>query len=233
LRRLLRRALCGGLIDLATTGSFDCVFDAPGIALWGAALVATSPVFLYQLMNAMSDVPVTAAWTLTLVLALARRPLLAGLAMSATIAIRPNLAPLAGVVMAWTALSEAREAGTRRRVCVAADGAGRFRVGDRIAVFNARVYESPLTSGYGATSDLYAPATLDQPPAVRRSDRRRRRRWWRSPSCSSWRRAAATVESRVRAPAAGRIGARGAPSYSSINRSTSGGTSASCCRCGR
>jgi hypothetical protein len=32
--------------------------------LWGAGLVATSPVFLYQLMNAMGGVPVTAAWML-------------------------------------------------------------------------------------------------------------------------------------------------------------------------
>ena len=54
------------------------VFDAPGVALWGAALVATSPVFLYQLMNAMSDVPVTAAWTLALVLAVSGWPLAAG-----------------------------------------------------------------------------------------------------------------------------------------------------------
>jgi len=149
--------LCGGLTIWLTYRLGCRVFDAPGIALWGAALVATSPVFLYQLMNAMSDVPVTAAWTLTLVLALARRPLVAGLAMSATIAIRPNLAPLAGVVMAWTALSEARVAGVRG----AASASLRMALGVSvsvigIAVFNARVYESPLTSGYGTTSDLYA-----------------------------------------------------------------------------
>ena len=42
------------------------LFGAPGTALWGAALVASSPAFLYQLMNAMSDVPVMAAWTLAL-----------------------------------------------------------------------------------------------------------------------------------------------------------------------
>ena len=62
------------------------------VALWGAGLVATSPVFLYQLMNAMSDVPVTAFYMLALTLAVARRPLASGLAMSVAIAIRPNLA---------------------------------------------------------------------------------------------------------------------------------------------
>ena len=103
--------LCGALTIWLTYVLGCRVFDAPGIALWGACLVATSPVFLYQLMNAMSDVPVTAAWTLALVLTLSRRPLAAGLAMTVAIAIRPNLVPLAGVLLVWTVLSEAREHG--------------------------------------------------------------------------------------------------------------------------
>jgi hypothetical protein len=108
-------------------------------------------------MNAMSDVPVTAAWTLALVLTLSRRPLAAGFAISAAIAIRPNLAPLAAVSIAWTAISEARKGG----IAAAASASLRVAVGAGVAVigiaaFNARVYESPLTSGYGTTSDLYA-----------------------------------------------------------------------------
>jgi len=149
--------VCGALTIWLTYRLGCRVFEAPGVALWAAALVAASPVFLYQLMNAMSDVPVTAAWTLALVLTLARRPLLAGLALSATIAIRPNLAPLAGVAFAWTALSEARESGRRAASSASlwlALGAAVSVIG--IAVFNARVYESPLTSGYGTTSDLYS-----------------------------------------------------------------------------
>jgi hypothetical protein len=130
---------------------------APGIALWGACLVATSPVFLYQLMNAMSDVPVTAAWTLALVLAMARRPVSAGLAMSAAIAIRPNLVPLAGLLIAWTVLQEWRSDGVRAAVSAgwrASLGAAVSVAG--IALLNAHVYESALTSGYGTPSDLYA-----------------------------------------------------------------------------
>jgi len=149
--------LCGALTIWLTYALGRRVFDTPGIALWSAALVAASPVFLYQLMNAMSDVPVTAAWTFALVLAIARRPLLAGLAMSAAIAIRPNLAPLAGVLLAWTALSEARHAGVRRAALASLRlGAGVAVSVVGIAVFNARVYESAATSGYGTTSDLYA-----------------------------------------------------------------------------
>jgi hypothetical protein len=149
--------LCGALTIWLTYALGRRVFGAPGISLWGAGLVATSPVFLYQLMNAMSDVPVTAAWTLALVLAVAQRPLLAGLATSAAIAIRPNLAPLAGVLLAWTALSEGRRAGRRN----AASASLRLAAGVAVSVigiafFNAHVYESAATSGYGTTADLYA-----------------------------------------------------------------------------
>src|SRR5437762_861290 len=70
--------LCGALTVAATYTLGRRLFDAQGIALWGAALVATSPVFLYQLMNAMSDVPVTAAWTLALALAAWNQPLASG-----------------------------------------------------------------------------------------------------------------------------------------------------------
>jgi hypothetical protein len=148
--------LCGALTIWLTYALGRRLFDAPGIALWGAGLVACSPVFLYQLMNAMSDVPVTAAWTLALVLALAGWPLSAGLATTAAIAIRPNLAPLGAVLLVWLALAERNRAWNR-----AASACVRFTAGAAvsvlgIALFNARVYESAITSGYGSTSDLYA-----------------------------------------------------------------------------
>jgi hypothetical protein len=148
--------LCGALTIWLTYRLGRQVFDPPGVALWGAALVACSPVFLYQIMNAMSDVPVTAAWTLALVLTLSRRPLAAGFAMSAAIAIRPNLAPLTGVLMAWTLLAERRERGLRGAAIAClrlAAGAAVSVIG--VAVFNGLLYESPFTSGYGRTSDLY------------------------------------------------------------------------------
>jgi hypothetical protein len=149
--------LCGGLTIWLTYALGRRVFDAPGIALWAAGLVACSPVFLYQLMNAMSDVPVTAVWTLALVLVLSRHAFSAGLAMSAAIAIRPNLAPLAAVLVAWLAIAERSRTGWSAAASVCA----RFSAGVAvsvfgIALFNARVYESAVTSGYGTTSDLYA-----------------------------------------------------------------------------
>ncbi len=144
--------LCGALTIAATYALGRRLFDAPGIALWGAALVATSPVFLYQLMNAMSDVPVTAAWALALALAVRNQPLASGLSMGAAIAIRPNLVPLAALLAVWLWLRDRR---------AAASSVLRFAVGTApaiagIAWFNARLYESPLVSGYGTASDLYS-----------------------------------------------------------------------------
>src|SRR5712691_6505274 len=173
--------LCGALATWLTYVLGRRLFDAPGIALWGACLVGTSPVFLYQLMNAMSDVPATAAWTLALVLTVARRPLAGGLAMSAAIAIRPNLVPLAVVLLAWIVLSDTgTEAAPYAVPYVAGTGTGtpegapyvapyvaasvaatRFAIGlvpsiAGIAWLNGRLYESPLTSGYGTTADYYS-----------------------------------------------------------------------------
>lgn len=87
--------LAGGFAVFLTYVLGQRLFGQPGVSLWAAVLVATSPAFLFQLMSPMSDVPVTVAWTLALVLALGRRPFLSGLAIAAAIAIRPNLAPVA------------------------------------------------------------------------------------------------------------------------------------------
>src|SRR5262249_44610778 len=132
-------------------------FARPAIAVAAAALVATSPIFLYQLMNPMTDVPVTAAWTLALVSAVGRRPgpageessgpLVAGLASAIAILIRPNLAPVALALAGWLWL-------VRRDW-------GRFAAGCAPAIlalgfFNASLYESALISGYGTLSEVYA-----------------------------------------------------------------------------
>src|SRR5207253_1676157 len=78
--------------------------------LLGAFLLALSPNFLYQAMNPMSDVPATCLWLLALVLTLDGWATSAGVAMAIAIAIRPNLAPLALVPIAWTALEHPRRA---------------------------------------------------------------------------------------------------------------------------
>jgi hypothetical protein len=145
--------LCGALTVWLTYVLGRQLFDPPGIAVAGAVLVAASPVFLYQLMNAMSDVPATAFWTLALVLVVAGRPFASGLAMAVAIAVRPNLAPLAVVIAAWVWVSEAAGERSRSLLRFAAGTAPAVIV---IASLNAWLYESPFTSGYGTTVDLYS-----------------------------------------------------------------------------
>jgi len=150
--------ICGAAAVWLTYALGRQLFGRPGIALWGALLVSTSPTFLFQLMNPMSDVPVTAAWALALVLALAEWPLAAGLAAAAAIAIRPNLVPLALSLVAWTALRDVR---SRRTTGSFGTRAFRFALGLAPAVIgiawlNARIYGSVLASGYGPLEDLYS-----------------------------------------------------------------------------
>lgn len=134
------------------------VFDRRDLGLWSGLLVATSPTFLYQSMNQMSDVPVTAAWTLALLLAITGWPLAAGLASAVAVAIRPNLVPVAIALLGWMALLDIRTRRATGRVGTmtlrAAVGLAPAIVG--IAWLNTHLYGSPLESGYGHLEDLYS-----------------------------------------------------------------------------
>jgi hypothetical protein len=134
----------------------------PGAAATAAVLMACSPVFLLQVVQPMSDVPVTAWWTGALALVLARRPALAGVCASAAILTRPNLAPLAG----WLAAGSLAEWGaTRRPWSAKLQGAAAFAATTTPGValwllLNQAWYGHPLSSGYGTSSDLFAAANI-------------------------------------------------------------------------
>ena len=123
-----------------------------------ALLLAASPVFLYQLVQPMSDVPVTAWWLLSLWGAAAGLPVAAGGGAAVAVLTRPNLAPLAAVIMAAVlthAYAQHRTPGAALRA------AGAFALPLAAAVgfllwLNARLYGSPFMSGYGAASGLFA-----------------------------------------------------------------------------
>jgi Dolichyl-phosphate-mannose-protein mannosyltransferase len=125
--------------------------------LMSAGLLLTSPVFLYQLKEPMSDVPVTAWWLLAILLvamSTARSAFGAGLAASAAILTRPNLVPLA-VVIAIFILTPST-AGVRERL----RNALLFSLGvipgcAGVALLNVTLYGSPLASGYGSMSELF------------------------------------------------------------------------------
>jgi hypothetical protein len=126
--------------------------DRPVTGMMAAIFVAFSPTFMFQTLQPMSDVPVTAWWMLAWVLALSPSPLAAlgsGLAVSAAVLTRPNIVPLAIVIAAVVAAS------TPRATRVALFAAGSIPSCLIVAALNARLYGSPLSPGYGPLEGIY------------------------------------------------------------------------------
>ena len=125
-----------------------------------ALAIATSPAILFMTLWSMSDVPVAVFWTASLLLACRQtRGASAGAGIAAGIAvlIRPNLAPLAIVPLAIAGLrGERRGRLARFAVYVLACAPFALFVGWLFDTW----YGSPLRSGYGAASDIYAVANV-------------------------------------------------------------------------
>ena len=100
----------GGALLVWMTFAIGRRLDRPdALGLAAAWLVATSPAMLAMLVSPMSDVPAAALWATAIYFTLGRSSqsaLVAGLAASAAILIRPNLAPLAVVLVVWRFWSE-------------------------------------------------------------------------------------------------------------------------------
>ena len=138
-----------------------------------AVLLASSPAFLYQVVQPMSDVPVTAWWLLALWGAAANRPFAAGCGAALAVLTRPNLVPAGAVVMAAVVLhAYARTAelrGAARTAAVRAGAAFAVPVGIAVAFLawvNATLYGSPFASGYGTASELFSAGNI-APNAIR------------------------------------------------------------------
>jgi hypothetical protein len=120
-----------------------------------ALLLSASPTFLYQLVQPMGDVPVTACWLAALVAASRATNASAGAAGALTslaIAIRPNLAPLAVVILVL-AMGGRPERGFRRAAMfVAALAPGLVALG---WVQHVR-YGSIVGSGYGRIEEGFS-----------------------------------------------------------------------------
>ncbi len=124
-----------------------------------AALLATSPIFLFQVVQPMSDVPATAWWTLATLVALAPFPgsaLAAGATAGFALLARPNLLPLA-VAVALMAMGWPRPSRTRSLWAFAA---GITPAMGALALLQWRLYGSPFASGHGAFRDFFALANI-------------------------------------------------------------------------
>ena len=142
-------------------GATAVIVSAAAVAVWASGLIAggvagiiaalllaTSPSFLYQSLQPMSDVPVTAAWIVCfLLLVRTKASAAAGIACALAVLIRPNLAPLA-VIPLFVANRKLRFAAP---VAVA----GMF-----LALTQWFWYGSPLQSGYGQAAELFSFANV-------------------------------------------------------------------------
>jgi len=121
-------------------------------AMIAAVLCAFSPIFVFQSLEPMSDVPATAWWLLAWLFALGSghlTALAAGLAAAAAIVTRPNLVVLAAVLLVVAAARRPRLGRASLFICGLAPACA------AVAVLNAVWYGSPLRSGYGPVSTLY------------------------------------------------------------------------------
>jgi hypothetical protein len=121
--------------------------DAAGAA--GALLLACSPIFLYQAVQPMSDVPATALWLAALAATArgdSRGQVVGGVCGSLAVLTRPNLAI---AILPLLALLRDRGAWVRWGLA-AAPGIIAF------AWLNQLRYGSPLATGYGETGALFS-----------------------------------------------------------------------------
>jgi hypothetical protein len=153
--------LLGGLVVFLAY-RFACgIGSSPAWAAASAILVAASPVFLFQLLQPMSDVPVAAWWLFSLVAALDApvwAALGSGLCASMAILTRPNLVPLVVPVAAY--LWWRHRASRRSAPRIAAFLAGIVPGVALTAAANTVFYGSPATSGYGRLNDIYRASYL-------------------------------------------------------------------------
>lgn len=150
-----------GVAAVWLTARLGALVQTRELGAVAAVLFATSPTFLYQLVQPVSDIPAATWWLLALVLAMRGgkwRALSAGLAVSCAIVTRPNLAPQALVIALWLAWPALRAERQQRREALlpALLFVGAIVPGCiAIAIANLILYGSPLQSGYAPLHELY------------------------------------------------------------------------------
>jgi hypothetical protein len=146
-----------GALAVFLTYRLGLALAGPPIAALAAFGLLVSPVFLFHLVWPMSDVPVTAWWLAAIVAALGGSPfsaIVSGLAAAMAILTRPNLFPLAALVIVLILERHGRGRTGILRAAAFAVAALPGAIG--VALVNNHLYGSPLASGYGTFETIYA-----------------------------------------------------------------------------
>ena len=135
--------------------------DDETTGLGAALLLACSPIFLYQAVQPMSDVPAAALWLAAFVFCVrgtVAASVAAGFAASLAVFARPNLAVLAILLPLVLVKIGGSHRLSEKRWITPFLGlvAGAVPVGIAMLAINAARYGSPLASGYGSTDALFA-----------------------------------------------------------------------------
>ena len=147
------------VLAVLATGALARALAGGTAGLLAAALLAGSPTFLYQSLQPMSDVPITALWSAAFWALTAEWNAAAGTATALAVLVRPNLAPLAAIPLVWIAWSAPRG----RRAVSALRFSGPVAIAAVVvAGLQWQWYGSPFLSGYGAAGELF---TLSNVPA--------------------------------------------------------------------
>jgi hypothetical protein len=124
-----------------------------------ALALSVSPTFLYQLVQPMGDIPAAGCW-LGALLAASRQTTVsaggAGLLAALAIAIRPNLAPLAGLIVLPVITAEG--AGRRQRLAAFTLGLAPGIIA--LGWIQHIRYGSAFASGYGRIEDGFSPGNV-------------------------------------------------------------------------
>ena len=130
----------------------------PAAGASAAILLAASPIFLYQIVQPMSDVPAAAFWVAALV-AIGRRDtrgdIAAGLWSSLALLTRPNLAPALLPLAAFILIRPQASDDTRLRALLRF-GSGLLPGCVLLAWLNQLRYGSPFRTGYGDVDVLFS-----------------------------------------------------------------------------
>ena len=165
-------------VAIVATGSIASRVGGAAAGIVAATWFATSPVAIYEALQPMSDIPVTAAWLACWWLCVrgavnsaasaaapgdampARHAVLAGVAGAAAVLIRPNLAPLAALPPLYLLLADRRMPFAARVPRAVAFSVPIAVAGLAIAYLQQLWFGSAFRSGYGTAQEIYSRANF-------------------------------------------------------------------------